>query len=75
MALPAVLAVELADSELLVDDGLPELVDDGLLEPELLLLLLLAEGELEGSPVVRGFLSLPSAGEISRPLISPPLVA
>jgi hypothetical protein len=71
MVLPAALllsAVELADVEAWVDEGLPELVDEAL---ELLLLL----GVLEGSPVVSGFLSLPSAGEISRPLISPPLVA
>lgn len=66
--LPAALSVlvALAESELWVAEGPPEEEE----EP-----LLVAEGVLEGSPVVRGFFSLPSAGEISRPLTSPPLVA
>jgi len=69
MILPAALsaAVELAELELSVCDGVDEASESEAL--------LLALGVLEGSPVVRGFLSLPSAGEISRPLISPPLVA
>ena len=68
MVLPAALsAVELAELELSVCEGVDEASESEAL--------LLALGVVEGSPVVRGFLSLPSAGEISRPLISPPLVA